>query len=431
MEKMSRTHGHIAAALLPLTFLFSCERQESADFEPVASALTAVSDTSSAGGKILYGYPDVGSAGTIAVFGPLEETAVLTEMLMTSDMFDNVDGKNCSDGLPDFAGETVMPVFDAVNAPYSGYFRQMNEDFIRETAVNAFLSMISDKCSSSAFDRSLSMTKPRAKLVLLSSSVMSGFGSMDIDYMAASAGLSAGVMEPVGSVLTYMLDRNTVQPSNIGVWAAREIVSSGVYGNMFKRLAADEDGDVSEGAGTAEVVCLSPEMSGSPEENVRAFLDTYMAAEYDVPLRGVVIDDISEASSVDSLNAALTEILSAESQEAAGYRQIVTPDFEFVSPAVTMAADSYRWMRENDRFTHLVSLPAATGYMTVVSSEVQSQMLSADGWLADDFKYGRATGSETGTYRFIPLSQSYFSTATLDKFRMLAPETFKQLIYVY
>ena len=106
------------------------------------------------------------------------------------------------------------------------------------------------------------MTKPRAKLVLLSSSVMSGFGSMDIDYMAASAGL----MEPVGSVLTYMLDRNTVQPSNIGVWAAREIVSSGVYGNMFKRLAADEDGDVSEGAGTAEVVCLSPEMSGSPEE---------------------------------------------------------------------------------------------------------------------------------------------------------------------
>ena len=102
--------------------------------------------------------------------------------------------------------------------------RRMDEDFIRETAVNAFLSMISDKCSSSAFDRSLSMTKPRAKLVLLSSSFMSGFGSMDIDYMAASAGLSAGVMEPVGSVLTYMLDRNTVQPSNIGVWAASEIV---------------------------------------------------------------------------------------------------------------------------------------------------------------------------------------------------------------
>ena len=102
-----------------------------------------------------------------------------------------------------------------------------------------------------------------------------------------------------------------------------------------------------------------------------------------------------------------------------------------MSPVETLTEDCYLWLREHDRFTHLVAYPAVSGYMTVVSSEVQGQLLDKDGRLGDDYKYNRAPGSDVETYRFIPLSQSCFSKEELHKMQGLAPETYKRLVYVY
>lgn len=433
--KMTRFNTYcMSGAVLSVLLLVSCRREENVNFQPVGLAVEAVSDTASAAAGSLAGYQDVGNAAAIAVFGGFEETAVLAERLLTADKFDNVDAKSRPDGLPDFAGETVMPVFDMVNAPYVGYISSMNENFVRETAVKGFLSALSGHCASSAFDHGHSAVKPRAKIVILSSSLMSGYGSRDIEYIIRNAGLSAGVLNPVESAVSHVLFKAD-SASNIGVWAANEIVSSGVYGNAFRDIRSECGNRHSEKylewAETSEIVCLSPDYGPDAAGNVRSFFDAYLSANYRTPLSGVIIDDFTHACDVDSLNIALNGILLSESPESEIYRQLIIPGFRFVSPVETLAEDCYGWLRENGRFTHLVAMPAMTGYMTVVSSEVQGESLDAGGWLDPEFKYNRAQGSGIETFRFIPLSHSYFSEKDQETMKALAPETYKKLIYVY
>ena len=431
---MLKLHTHIKAAIPAFFLLAACSHEETAVFVPIGLAESAVSDTSSAAAHATAGYSGVGNAGSLAIFGPVAETAVLAEKFLTADLFDNTDAKTRPDGLPDFAGETVMPVFDVANTPYSGYFDTMNEDYIRETAVRGFLSSVSDRCSSSAFDRNSSASKPRAKLFVLSSSFLSGYGAGDIEYIISNTGMDTEVLDPVKSAVSHVFSGMS-EESNIGVWASGSVVSSGVYGNVFKQIRDSRTDKHSENyaawAEKSEIVCLSPDMASGATENVRTFLDAYISADYDVPLSGVVIDDFTEAWRVDSLNTALDSLLAQESAESEKYSQAVAPGFRFVTPVMTLTADAYLWLRAHDRFTHLVAYPAVTGYMTAVSSEVQGQFLTEGGRLSDDSKFNRATGSETDTYRFIPLSQSCFTGEELECLKQVAPETYKRLIYVY
>lgn len=425
---------YIKAALPALLFFAACSRDQSDVFVPAALAGTAVSDTSSVWHKALFCSPEAADGGSIAVFGGFPETAVLTESLLTADMFDNIDGKLCHDGLADFAGETVTPIFDMVNAPYQGYFDRMNEAYIREVAVKGFLTAVSDRCSSSVFDRSFSASKPSAKLVILSSTILAGFGYMDIVYLVSASARNTGVLNTVNSSVASLFSK-AVQASNIGVWASRDIISSGVYGTVFSGIretySDKQSPEYRDWAKTSEIVCLSSEEGETPEETVTAFLSSYIDAEYDTPLSGVIVDDLEKAGMVNSLNAVVDSIMVSDAPEDVRYRSVMAPGFRFVSPAECITADSYRWMRKNDRFTHLIAPPQVYGYMTVTSSDVQARSLDSDGMLLDDFKYDRAQDSDIETFCFTPVSQSCFSAVTLERLEALAPETYKRLVYVY
>ena len=161
------------------------------------------------------------------------------------------------------------------------------------------------------------------------------------------------------------------------------------------------------------------------------FLSSYIDAEYDTPLSGVIVDDLEKAGMVNSLNAVVDSIMVSDAPEDVRYRSVMAPGFRFVSPAECITADSYRWMRKNDRFTHLIAPPQVYGYMTVTSSDVQARSLDSDGMLLDDFKYDRAQDSDIETFCFTPVSQSCFSAVTLERLEALAPETYKRLVYVY
>ena len=434
VREMLKLEIYIKAAVPALLFLVSCSREHTDVFVPVPLAETAVSDTSSVWHKALSCAGKPSGEGGIAVFGGFAETAVLTERLLSADMFDNIDGKPGQDGLADFAGETVMPVFDMVNAPYSGYFDRMNEDYIREVAVKGFLASVSDRCSSSVFDRSLSAPKPSAKLVLLSSSILAGYGSRDIGYLVEASGIGTGVLTTVHSSVSSIFSKAS-QSSNIGVWASQDIVSSGVYGSVFNSIRAEyadrKSPEYRDWAETSEIVCLSTEASGTPEERVRAFLGSYIDAEYDTPLSGVIADDLELASSVDSLNAAVDSIMASGAAADLRYKAVMAPGFRFVSPAECIVADSYRWMRKNDRFTHLIAAPMVKGYMTVTSPDVQTRSLDSDGMLPDEIKYGRAQDSGIETFCFMPVGPGCLGDRALERLEALAPETYKGLVYVY
>ena len=423
--------------ILSIGLLFlqvSCRHDATVAFAPVAVAGEALADTASVWYKMLEGIRPSGKDGAIAIFGEFDETAVLSETLLASDMFDNIDGKRMPDGLPDFAGETLMPVFDVANGPYAGYFENMNEDFIREAALKGFLLATSCHCSSSIFDSSFSAQKPGTKLFIFSSSVLAGYGCPDVRYLVSASGLDTGVMSTVESSVSALFE-NAEQPSNIGVWASRDIISSGVYGNVFKEIRDRHTDKHSEAylpwAGAAEIVCLSPDYGGTAEESVRNFFESYSAAEYDTPLSGVIVDDLACRGAVDSLNIAAEKLRNSILPEAEACKRLMAPGFRFVSPAETVAADCYEWLRRHDRFTHIVAWPDAAGYMTAVSSGVSPANIDADGMFTDEYKYNRAQNSDLETFRVIPVSQGCLTPEIAERMKRLAPLTYNKLIYVY
>ena len=431
---MLRYCSYIPACVLIFLLQVSCNMKETEAFRPVAIAETALSDTASLWHKAMDGIPYGGKTGAIAVFGGFDETSVLSETLLCADMFDNIDGKNVPDGLPDFSGETVMPVFDIANAPYSGYITMMNENFLREAALKGFLGASSDHCSTSIFDSSLSADKPGAKLFIFSSSILAGYGCQDVEYLLSVAGLDTGVLNTVESAVSYLFSRAS-QLSNIGVCASRDIISSGVYGNVFRDVRNPYTDRHSEKyrpwAEAAEIVCLSPEMTGSAMDMVRKFFDSYMAAEYTTALSGVIMDDLTECAKVDSLNMAADSIMRSPLPEMEVYKKLMAPGFRFLSPAESIVSDSYNWLRANDKFTHIVAWPSAEGYVTAVSSEVGPGNLDGNGMLSDEYKYNRAQESDIETFRVIPASQGCFTEEQMQRMKLLAPEIYNELIYVY
>ena len=127
--------------------------------------------------------------------------------------------------------------------------------------TKGFLLATSCHCSSSIFDSSFSAQKPGTKLFIFSSSVLAGYGCPDVRYLVSASGLDTGVMSTVESSVSALFE-NAEQPSNIGVWASRDIISSGVYGSVFKEIRDRHTDKHSEAylpwAGAAEIVCLSP-----------------------------------------------------------------------------------------------------------------------------------------------------------------------------
>jgi len=106
-------------------------------------------------------------SGPIVVVGQPEECFALSEEFIGSDVFDNIDGHQVCDSLPDFAGERVVALLDYANAPYdSVLLRDGGKDILREITV---------RCALAAIDTTIG-----CKALVLSSPVMHEYGSRDV-----------------------------------------------------------------------------------------------------------------------------------------------------------------------------------------------------------------------------------------------------------
>lgn len=82
-------------------------------------------------------------SGSIAVIGTPPECSALSAELARCDIFDNIDGSNRPDGLPDFAGERIVAVLDSANFPYKTPAGEAGSDFsLSEIAVRNVMAVM-------------------------------------------------------------------------------------------------------------------------------------------------------------------------------------------------------------------------------------------------------------------------------------------------
>lgn len=412
----------LTAAILP--FLFSAcagHRDGSPDILPYVES--AIADTTSWGNHVMRNYvPDKDAA--VAVIGASRNCALMSEYLLTCDIFDNVDGRPVKDGLPDFAGETIAPYFDEANPPYADYVSAGNEAFLRETAVKNALSAIASECYASPYDKTVMQSKSSSKVIVLCSSILSGYGSSDIDTLIASFGKDIPVISPVKALSTLAVKRHGMDAS-IGIWADSRILASGVYAIEFHKLA---------GKGrTVDYVGFSPSGDKSVSEGFLHFLKMYLASGGEKPLSVLLLDDIAMASHASRIKAVADSVrLLPKTDTLASLRSALAADFEIIDVKTALASSCYGEMRRMNAFTHNVSYPSAKGYVIIPSVElIGTSKLNADGRFTDEFRVGRADDSNFETTVSLELSQRYLSEETISFIQSQTPNLYNSSVYVH
>ena len=129
-------------------------------------------------------------SGTIFIVGDPLSCLSLSEKMMNSDEFDNVDARMVSDGLPDFSGETIVSLLDFVNYPYDSLaVTEEGRLSLRETAVRLSLAAI-DSVS-------------RCKVLVLCSPELAVKGGDDVSDFFEKIGCDVPVIYSLDTAFSY------------------------------------------------------------------------------------------------------------------------------------------------------------------------------------------------------------------------------------
>ena len=121
------------------------------------------------------------SAGAIVLVGDPVGCLRLGEKMMLCDEFDNIDARKISDGLPDFAGETIVPILNFADTSYKNLASTKDGQVaLRELAVNDALAALHSPL--------------RCKVLIICCPILSEYGGEDVVDFFGKIGCDAQVI---------------------------------------------------------------------------------------------------------------------------------------------------------------------------------------------------------------------------------------------
>lgn len=367
-------------------------RRPEPSIRPVAFVSDLLADTTRAGYSLLSSCRSGDDLGTIAVIGEPAEAMMLAEGLLTYDRHDNVSGLAHPDQLPDFSGETVALMMDALHSPYSSYIDTHRELELRDVAVRNFVAALDTLTLATPYDPDTQEAKPRSKVVVLGSSYSPLFGDYDIRTLREGTHSGIKVISKLDAMFSQALGRPDPE---ILVWGPRELTPA--YNAALTQCA---------GAAAPQIQVLTPTAEGPLSQRLLNLLDTYQALrEGAKPISAILVDDISVAA--DSLKSAVIALTLSTDEARLPYKNLLASDVLCVFPGEAVAEQCYTYLREANAFTHRVAYPDLKAY---VSAEIPM------------------TEEGESAYCFVALKDRYVEKADLDFMERNAPKAYS--IYV-
>ena len=291
-------------------------------------------------------YRTDGAKGAIALIGEPEECMLLSRAFLTADKVDNIDGKAAPDRLPDFAGETFTVLMDDYNAPYLRLV-STSRDTLREVAVRNAVMALDTAAYSNASDRSTRLRKNGAKVFVLASSLLSGYGRFDIDTLFKMAGREALVLSSEEALVGSAVRSGA---RHVAVWAPAEARSA------YLQAAA----------GGLDLTVITPE-GDDVRTAFRNLLRQYRQLKPNTVLDAVLLDSFT--ADTDELAAEVEHIHRQITEEDMSFDSTLAVGFRFLEPTSCLTDACYRLLREKNLFTHNIAYPSARYYQTEESMD--------------------------------------------------------------
>jgi hypothetical protein len=295
------------------------------------------------------------TTGSIAIVGEPQQAVTLARLFVNVDAVDNIDGREVRDSLPDFAGEQFDVILDANNAPY-GHYLPDEIDSLREAAVQGAMFAWDSTCLKSTSSRQ-KLPKSRAKILIFSSPLHSAHGLFDVDTLQLLCGGRSHIVTPVEITLGAAVNAGA---ENIAVWASKDIVASRAYESAFE-----------EKGYPGSVTSICPETAIDSRTELRSLLRHYLATGK--KLDALILSDYS----IDTLplNSEIALIRRGGTEEDMAFSKMLSPGFDIFAPGPCLTGSVYKYMREQNLFTHRIARPAARWFETTENEEGEPSIM--------------------------------------------------------
>lgn len=338
------------SGLIVLSVLLSCDRNVQGGRDTIDLVKVISSDSNSPEYAMLSGFSKVPSSGDIYLVGSPAACSLMADSFLSCDRADNARGKEATDGLKDFAGETFACISDDLYTPYGAFAARHGQDSLRDLAVRFALSALDSKCSVSIYDLDGNKEKTPAKLIILADPWLLECGKFDIDTLFSLTSCRVPVISPEELLLDAALGGEK-KYFNIGIVCDSLYIKDGVFTKLFAAKAGEHD------VVGAHCFQASTAQDGGVLAN---FLEAYLEAGNTAPLDAVLIDDWSVDE--EALAGEIAAIRDLNREESMRYGKLLSPQFAVFDSASLTMTSCYRLLRERSLFTHRIAQPRSCTY---------------------------------------------------------------------
>ncbi len=296
-------------------------------------------------------------SGSIVLLGRSEQCATFADRFAACDERDNVDARLAPDGLPDFAGETLVCIAD--DSPSGDLRDSAAAVAFREKTVRKVIAALDTVVHVSPYDIQGMSSKAPAKLVILGDPLMSEFGAFDVDTLFRSTGCDVPVIAPMDCMLDKLFSRNSGRALNVGILADLSYADSLMYAGAFDKAAAAHSSSDSR-------CFVFPSQAGSDSLLLHSLVASY-ASRFSRPLDAVIVNDLQV--NVDSLKSELADMISVMSKSSMTYGRLIARDFVLLDGFSEVVSHCHAIMRERNIFTHNISFVQTETYVPVAKPD--------------------------------------------------------------
>lgn len=359
----------LSLCALAATMTVSCKKDVQVGKQTIPLVESILSGDERYNLQLMGMYSEKSSEGAIAVVGTKSECEIYCHKLLKSDFFDNIDGSSKPDALPDFAGEKIVAYMDQANSAFDGYARKENTSLLREITVRDFLMAADTACSIAAFDTLKMDKQPRAKIVILASPHMAEYGKFDVDTLTKSTKAFINVISPIELVKK--------QAGFVGVITDKATSESGIYEKILGKRTSH--------SAVQSFECDSTNV-------LKDFLERYRKNGGEKQIDAIVMD--ADQFDPERLRMELKEIMLVQSESNVACRKIISQDLKFITLSDLVAKECYRYLRDENIFTHYIAEPSFAVYETIPVKGLDPLSYDSAQKFTDEYRYTRKNASD-------------------------------------
>lgn len=343
----------VAIVILALAAAVSCQSRR----RPVSIPLVReiLQDKSGREYQLISASSELNPQGEIVIIGSERAVTILSETMATIDVRDNVDGSFGSDGLPDFAGETIACIIDTTGRPEELMFvdeASLEMAEFRRFFLNGFINALDTLYHETPFDLEGIGRKIPAKMIVPADPILTDLIKYDVDTLFSALGSKVHIVAPVDELSASILNSRPGHDVMAAVMHDPMFDNSDIYVHRFK--------DNASAAGLfGSSVCSLP-TPGNAENLFTAFLDEYAGAGYSRPINVIAVADIGV--DFEAFKSDYASSMSILSEDSAKYSKYLAKDFSFISSLEIIVARCYDTLRADNIFTHNIADPQIVTY---------------------------------------------------------------------